>query len=520
MKFIIRHDFFTRALCVFFVIVLITSCVPARIESDVVVVLPRDNRPNIIFILVDDLDERLGTMEYMSNLKTLLSDQGVIIEDFLVTTPMCCPSRVNFLRGQYTHNHQVYNNEAPYGGFPKFFETGEESSTLAVWLQAAGYRTALIGKYLNAYPLQDDRTYIPPGWSEWYSPARKSGYRGYDYYLNENGTLVAYPPKVEFYLTDVMSRKGVDFIQRAADDSIPFFLFLSPFVPHAPAVPARRHEDLLPSITAPHTPSFNEEDVSDKPPNLSRNPLLTEEEIVRIDRIYRNRVLSMLAVDDMIVDIVNALEQTGQMDNTYIVFTSDQGFHLGQHRMFQGKSTFYEEDIVVPFIVSGPGIPEGKIIPAFLAGSVDIAPTFAEWAGVEPPEFVDGRSLTGVLTGDDVPSDWRQAFLLEFYAFSMDDEDEAALSTMFGIFDMIPLLSLERSDVLPKWAGLRTLRYTYIEHPDGFVELYDLQEDPYQLENLASTDDLDVLRDFSVWLKALENCRAKECRQLEQGILR
>lgn len=520
MKFGINHGIFNKTFCLIFVFSLVAGCVPPGIESDEIIVLPRDNRPNIVFILVDDLDERLGTMEYMGSAKTLLSDQGVTIEDFLVTTPMCCPSRVNFLRGQYTHNHQVYNNGAPHGGFPKFFEMGEESSTLAVWLQAAGYRTALIGKYLNAYPLQDDRTYIPPGWSEWYSPARKSGYRGYDYYLNENGTLVAYPPKAEFYLTDVMGRKGVDFIERAADDSVPFFLFLSPFVPHAPAVPARRHEDLLPSITAPQTPSFNEEDVSDKPPNLSRNPLLTEEEIARIDRIYRNRVLSMLAVDDMIVDIVNALEQTGQIDNTYIVFTSDQGFHLGQHRMFQGKSTFYEEDIVVPFIVRGPGIPEGKIIPAFLAGSVDIASTFSEWAGVEPPEFVDGRSLAGILAGNEVPPDWRRAFLLEFYAFSMDDEDESALSSLFGIFNMIPFLPLERSDPLPKWAGLRTLRYTYIEHPDGFVELYDLQEDPHQLENFASIADAGLLENFSAWLKALENCRADACRQLEQGILK
>ena len=271
---------------ILFSITSLSGCSPFY-DSNEVEVLPVEDRPNIILILADDLDEKLGTTQYMTNLRSYMIDRGVTVEDFLITTPMCCPSRINLLRSQYTHSHEVYNNEAPYGGFPKFFETGREDSTLPVWLQAAGYRTALIGKYMNAYPLAEDRTYVPPGWSEWYSPGRKNAYDGYDYYLNENGELVAYGPDEENYFTDVMNRKAMDFVKRMAGESEPFFLYLAPFVPHEPAVAARRHEELLQNIQAPRTPSFNEEDVSDKPQVLQQTPLLTEEDMADIDDIYR-----------------------------------------------------------------------------------------------------------------------------------------------------------------------------------------------------------------------------------------
>jgi arylsulfatase A-like enzyme len=498
--------------------VFIIACSSPNSNQDITI-LPEENRPNFIIILADDLDEKLGTTQYMVNLKTLLIERGSTIENFLITTPMCCPSRINLLRSQYTHNHQVYNNEAPHGGFPKFYETGAEKSTLAVWLQAAGYRTALIGKYLNAYPLADNRTYIPAGWSEWYSPARKNAYDGFDYYLNENGELIAYPPTQENYFTDVLSRKSLDFIERAAIEEVPFFLFLSLFVPHEPAVPAPRHLELLPNIQAPRTPSFNEEDVNDKPFELSRNPKLTDEQIERIDEIYRNRTLSMLAVDDMIAVVIQKLEETNQIENTYIIFTSDQGFHLGQHRLLQGKSSFYEEDIVVPFVIRGPGIPEGNTVSGLLIGNVDIAPTLLEWAGVVPPDFVEGRSFAKIFETGVVSSDWRQAFLLENYAFSEEENSFTSLD-IAGMLDSLFGISFQtEKGVLPKWAGLRTLEYTYIEHPNGFVELYELKKDPYQLENLAIVEpNASLINDFANWLYALERCHAAECRIVDASI--
>ena len=499
-----------------FVSAVLTAC-GALGGGDAVTVLEVDERPNIILILADDLDEKLGTTQYMPNLKTHLTDRGVTVENFLITTPMCCPSRVNLLRSQYTHNHQVFNNESPYGGFPKFFETGYEESTLAVWLQAAGYRTALIGKYMNAYPLADDRTYIPAGWSEWYSPGRKNAYDGYDYYLNENGELIPYPPTEENFFTDVMSRKGVDFIERAAQDDIPFFLFLSTFAPHEPAAAARRHENLLPGISAPRTPSFNEEDVSDKSDNMSRNPPLGEEQLIDIDVTYRDRVLSMLSVDEMIAEVFNTLAANGLLENTYVVFTSDQGFTLGQHRIVEGKSSFYEEDIVVPFIVRGPGLPEGKTISGLLAGSVDIAPTFSEWAGVVPPNFVDGRSFAKILMDGVIPSDWRKGFLLEQYAFSANEDANEPPVGFLSVLDVTGVSPLQPTSLLPKAAGIRTFDYSYMELSTGFVELYDLRNDPHQLENLAGVADPEVLAHFSEFLQKLESCRADECRILEQG---
>jgi len=295
MKYFLRKITLVFGIFVFFV----ASCVSEfENEETDAVVLPRESRPNIIFILADDLDLKLGTIDYMQNLQKLLVDRGTVLEDFFVTTPMCCPSRANFLRGQYTHSHLLYNNDPPFGGFYQFHKTGAESSTVAVWLQSAGYRTALIGKYLNGYPDREDRTYVPPGWTEWYSPAQKNAYDGYDYVLNENGELVVYPPNERYYFTDVMSGKAVDFIERAARDDVSFFLYLPTFAPHAPATPARRHLDMFPSIQAPRTASFNAEDLSGKPGNMIRNPLFTEEEIAGIDRIYRQRILSMLAVDD------------------------------------------------------------------------------------------------------------------------------------------------------------------------------------------------------------------------------
>ncbi len=494
-----------------------TSCSVRNDEVDIVV-LPKEKRPNIIIIIADDLDLKLGTIDYMQNLQELMVARGTTLNEFYVTTPMCCTSRASILRGQYTHSHQVYNNETPYGGFSKFYETGNEASTIAVWLQAAGYRTSLIGKYFNEYPSRDNRTYVPAGWSEWASPGQKNAYDGYDYVLNENGILVPYPPNEVNYFTDVMNRKAIDFIERAAQDETPFFLYLAPFAPHEPATPARRHLDLFPSITAPRTPSFNEEDVSDKPGDMPYNPLLTEEQGSKIDEMYRQRVLSMQAVDEMILSLITTLEQMGELDNTYIVFTSDQGYHLGQHRLFYGKSTFYEEDIAVPFIVRGPGIPEGNEVSNLFAGNVDIAPTFAEWAGVTPPEFVEGRSLAGVLTGESISeTNWRQVLFLETYGFSInEDSTETSLlgRIINSVFDLPPAQKVSQSSI-----GLRTAQYMFIEHADGFMELYDMRIDPYQLENLSTSTDPAVLERLSTWSHELASCSGSGCLRVEEGLL-
>jgi len=465
-------------------------------------VIPRAERPNFLFIITDDLDLELGTIDYMPHLKELLIDRGLTLQKFFISQPLCCPSRATFLRSQFTHNHGVYRNDPPNGGFEEFYSLQRESSTLATWLQAAGYRTVLLGKYFNGYPFSEDRSYVPVGWNEWYSAARGNPTAGFRYTLNENGKLIDYEEtgKGESkYMTDVLGRKAGNFIKRASADEVPFFVYLSTYAPHVPVKPATRHENLFPDLKAPRTESFNEADVSDKPGGIRFDPPLSDEEIVQLDEEYRARVQAMQAVDEMIAQLMDVLKETGQLENTYIIFTSDNGYHLGQHRLRSGKASPYEEDIHVPFIIRGPGIESGGRLQGYLTGNVDFAPTIAELAGVIPPDYVDGRSMVPLLGGDKPPfSDWRSAYLLEFYGYNQPDEDPNA------------------PPPVAEYLGLRTTDQLYVEYSDGFVELYDMKTDPFQMTNIAGTADKALLKHLSDWLHELAKCSGSQCRQLEQ----
>jgi arylsulfatase A-like enzyme len=466
-------------------------------------VLPKTDRPNILFILTDDLDANLNTISYMPHLQELLVSQGLTINDYYISQPLCCPSRSTILRGQYTHNHGVYRNDPPNGGFEQFYSLQNESSTLATWLQAAGYRTVLLGKYLNGYPFPEDRAYIPVGWDEWYSSVKGSPFAGYKYTLNENGKQVDYDVNARgeaHYMTDVLGSKAGDFIRRASADQTPFFVYLSTYAPHVPVKPAPRHAALMPDLKAPHTDSFNEADVSDKPEGMRFDPLLSEEEIKSMDEEYRARVLAMQAVDEMIAQLVDVLKETNQLDNTYIIFTSDNGYHLGQHRLRSGKATPYDEDIHVPFIIRGPNIEANTTLQGYVTGNVDFAPTIADLAGVVPPEYVDGRSMFSLFDATSRPlaSAWRSGYLLEFYGYNEQNEDTHAPAPK------------------PEYLGLRTLDYLYVEYADGFIEFYDLKKDPYEMENIAATADKTLLKHLSDWLHALSTCAGRQCAALDQ----
>lgn len=471
------------------------------IPEEDVRVLPMGKRPNVLFIVTDDLDLELGTIYYMSHLQELLVARGLTVDDFFISHPLCCPARATFLRGQFTHNHGVYRNDLPNGGFEEFYSLRHEASTLATWLQAAGYRTVLLGKYLNGYPFPEDRSYVPVGWDEWYSAAKGRPFAGFHYTLNENGREVDYAETGQGesqYMTDVLGRKAGDFVRRAGADGVPFFVYLSTYAPHVPVKPATRHEDLFPDLKAPRTESFNEGDVSDKPGGISSDPLLSPEEIAKADVEYRLRVQAMQAVDEMIAKLVGVLQESGQLDNTYIIFTSDNGYHLGQHRLRFGKSTPYEEDIHVPFIIRGPGVEAGGTLQGYLTGNVDLAPTVAEISGVAPPEYVDGRSMVSLFgAGRSLVSDWRSGYLLEFYGYNREDEDPNA------------------PPPVAEYLGLRTLDYLYVEYADGFVELYDMEVDPFQMTNIAETADKFLLEHLSNWLDALAKCSGSQCRELD-----
>jgi N-acetylglucosamine-6-sulfatase len=436
--------------------------------------LSATTQPNIVFIMSDDQD--VATMQYMPQVQELLAAQGVTFENSFVTTSVCCPSNVTALTGQYTNHHGVLNNGPPNGGFQKFVAmrtdrdpaTQGDESTLATWLNHAGYNTARVGKYLVQYPI--DSTYVPPGWDEWYATYGGEG-RYFNYAMNENRQVVRYGSDPEDYATDVLTNKAIDFINRAeANDAQPFFLQFTPSAPHAdsvpdgPATPAPRHAGMFAGVQAPRTPSFNEADVSDKPSPIRNFPLLTGGQIAAIDREYQTRLESLQALDEGIARIIDTLAARGELENTYIVFTSDNGYHLGQHRLRNGKFQMYEEDIRVPLIIRGPGIQAGVTLKQ-MAVNIDLAPTMARWGRATPDRVMDGQSLTPLLGPGAETQNWRKDFLLELYR------------------EVPPV---QNGDVIK---ALRTEHEIYVEYRSGPRELYDLRTDPYQLQNLYATAD-------------------------------
>lgn len=417
-----------------------------------------------------------------------LVDQGMRFDQFFATVPSCAPSRASIFRGQYPQNHGVLRGGEQEWGFGLFHELGRETSTIATWLQEAGYRTALFGKYLNNYPSGATPTYIPPGWDEWAGVTR-AGYEEFD--VVDEGVLVSYTKADQVYETDMLSARATDFVARTAQSASPFFLYLAPHAPHPRAVPAARHKGAFADVSPPRPPSFNEMRV-DTPPWVQGLPEFDAEEIAKVDATYRARKETLLALDDLIAELVSALKQAGILGQTYVVLTSDNGYHLGEHRIPDGKGTAYEEATCVPLVIRGPGVPSTPT--TALASHIDLAPTIATWADVEIPAFVDGRSLTPVIAGD--PGVWRQAVLTQLHRDNPN-----------------------KIDGPPAFHALRGNDFVYVEYNDGFRELYDLAADPWELDNLAPAADPDLVAKLSKGLAALSSCAGAECRVVEDAIL-
>jgi len=282
---------------------------------------------------------------------------------------------------------------------------------------------------------------------------------------------------------------------------------VAPTAPHSPAIPAERHKDAFANEEVPRPPSFSEEDVSDKPVWVQELEPISEQEASRIDERYQERQESMLAVDEMVGSLVEELEATGQLDNTYIVFTSDNGFHLGTHRLRHGKKTPYEEAAHVPLFVRGPGVPAGSTVED-LTLDTDLAPTFAELGGLEEFE-ADGRSLTSLMRGGE-PASWRSAILLEAFldGKSASEEGDAEADDEEGTGEG------KRTDQTA-FGSARTKDYKYVEHENGEKELYNLRKDPYELENVYETADPSLIEDLKTRLEALRNCSEEGCREAE-----
>lgn len=421
-------------------------------------------KPNVIFILTDDLDYQLLTnhLSAYPNIRAL-ANKGTMFSNAFVTNSLCCPSRSTILTGQYSHNHHVMTNTAPDGGASAFRPL--EPYALPVWLKNAGYTTGYVGKYLNEY----DGTYVPPGWDEWQG-------------INTDTVPATEPGQ----MTDVFSDQADSFLKNYSGKT-PFYLEIAPIAPHEPAIPYPRHSGLFTGQKTPQPPSFNEEDVSDKPYYVSKLKPLTRDRIASFNELYRNRLRSMMAVDEMVGHLVTTLQETGELSSTYIVFTSDNGVHAGQHRLGEGKRLAYEEDIRVPLIVRGPGIPANATRPQMVLNN-DFAPTFAQWTGATPLLTVDGRSLTPLL-GSSPPNRWRTAFLAE-----------AGAHERIG---------------RPPYRAVRTKNYLYVRYANGEKELYNLERDPYQLNSYYPRAG-DALKDrLQGRLSSLAGCVGAGCRSAE-----
>jgi N-acetylglucosamine-6-sulfatase len=460
-------------------------------------------RASIVFVLVDDLDYE--PMARLPGITALVGDRGAIFDHAYVSLSLCCPSRSTLLRGQYAHGTGIFENKGENGGWSAFHRLGDDRSTIATWLQADGYRTAMFGKYLNGYPRRAAPPEIPPGWTRWAVPVRGHAYDEFDYTLDVDGVDETHGDKPEDYLTDVLADKAERFVTDAAADKAPYMLWIDTYAPHGPSTPAPRHAGEFAGATAPRGGSFDEADVSDKPHwQLDRiDPRAT-----KIDQQYRKRLQSMLGVQELVQRVVTALDNAGALDSTYIVFMSDNGYHLGQHRLPGGKNTPFEEDLHVPLQIRGPGIAPGTVVHDLVVNT-DLAPTFAAIAGVATPDFVDGRSLLPLVVGPK-PTAWRTGFLLEHAGpATVDDPDD-------GLHEP-PEEGGDGSHIVESYIGVRTDRWKYVAWDQGEEELYDLQADPFELDNLARTAPAPRLAALRDWAKALQACAGATCRSLEDA---
>lgn len=431
--------------------------------------------PNIVVILTDDQDT--STMVAMPKTLERLAAQGTSFSNYMISNPTCAPSRATLLTGQYAHNHGVLNNDPPYGGYGKL----DASNTVPVWLQAAGYHTSHLGKYVNG-SAQGGVTAIPPGWNDFQGFSTKY----YNYGINVNGSLVSHGSAPEDYQTDVLASRAVTALRARAAAGVPFFMTIAPFAPHdegssgAP-VPPPRYAGLYANEPVPMPPSYNESDVSDKAKPIRDLPSLTATNDTAIAKRYRARLETIRAVDDLVESVVTTLETEGLASNTVIIYASDNGHFHGQHRIPDGKFRLYDEAVRVPLIIRGTGFTAGATS-AIPVSNVDMATTIVRLAGATPRRTLDGQSIKQLLASPQTTSG--RAILLE---------------------------NFNQATGLPTVA-IRTDRYSYAVWPSNEVELFDLSIDPYQLESKHNESRYNNLKTaLQTKLNTLKTCAGNSC---------
>ena len=502
-----------------------------------------DDRPNILVVMTDDM--AATDVDVMPNVKRLLAKKGTRFTDAIDSFPLCCPARATFITGQYAHNHGVKGNFHPYG----WYGMKNRGNTLPAWLQDAGYRTALIGKWLNGYGARDAHGEVPKGFDIWRGLLDVSAYDYFNFVMNANGKLRTWgdadfakglvefaeievipgdfgvadvfaklaevfgpapydywgTEKAKDYSPDVTGELTEKLVRREAKRKDPFFIWWSVAAPHREDVsttlmgrpgpdprPAPRYADEVESLELPQPPSFNEADLSDKPSNMQNAAApLSAEQIEQLRLDYQGRVGSLMAVDDRVKDLVGTLRKTGQLRNTMIVFLSDNGWMQGEHRIDGDKFLPYEESLRVPLIIRGPGVPAGRTVRGQVS-NIDFAPTLVDAADAKAGRRMDGVSLLPTIRNPKRRPDR----VLEI----------EALEPLFA--GQIPVNAWDRP-----YTGVRTDRYTYVVWTEtGEEELYDRKADPFQLQNVASDPAFaEVKADLAGKLEKLRDCAGKTC---------